>query len=655
MAQLTDRTKRLLLDEGYDLGFIALTQPVGNVKVHSGYIETGSGYATFVDVYRYPHSNLPPFWLRRLANQDHVIALLSITTQNKNAVKPQLDRSITEEQAEMNDPNSRPSQRLNATETAATLVNAYRNISHNDETLKRISLRLLVYDNTKKALLDRVKEIQNSFLEFKMTRNIDEQEYDLHSMYLPMSLQKSMPNHRKGTILQSYDLGGSYMFNYVNLNDPGGNYFGFTPTNGGFVFNPYNLRGNRTRVFSLIAGEPGEGKSVLAQMLNDDAFRRGFYIRNFDVEGEYRQSMKAYHGTIIDTSDTGNRINMFQIFPTVAKNDGSIDEVASFNNNVNKIIAIIHIMNSNLTADDLAYLKDRINKFYISLGMWHLAPQDHPDDLHVIKLPAAQYPTLRLFLNFLHDTVNDVASQRNRDEQQLSSAKRLYRAFDSLEENYGELFDGHTNIRDFQHEPVVDFDMRAAASSSNGSEAQLFQAQFFNYLSMVSAQMVRNGLYYRHLLDSGQKVDDKIGRNIKFYYINIDEAEKYFNPAYPEVVQMIASMMEQMRKNYCAITLVFPTLKDVLMNESSQEDHFIKYHQAVKKIFGLIQYYHLFRLQGDDVDSLRRYFKLNSSISLEQLASLEQLQPHQLLSIIVGERSYQWQTEIDREEQERYR
>lgn len=662
LANLSNMTKRKLIDHGYNLGFISRTQPQGNVRIHSGYIETGNGYSAFVNIYHYPKNHLPAFWLSRLVNQPHVIALLSVGTQNIAAVRPQLDRAISEQETQIEDKNLRPTEHMGAAYNTQALMQMYQSIKNNSETLKKVNLRLLVYDSTYEGLMHRIDDLKNNFYAFRMGRFIDEQEYDLRSVYLPISMQEKMPNNRKGKVIESYDLGGSYMFDYVNLNDPGGHYFGYTETNGAFIFNPYNLKDNqRTRVFSIVAGNAGMGKSTFLQMLNDDAFMRGNYVRNFDVSGEYRQSIRKQHGLIIDTSKEGNRVNMFEIFPTVTDADGNIDEIGSFNQNISKIKAIIHIMNSGLTRNDLNLLTVELNNFYIDRGMWTKNPQGNPDKVKVLGLAHNQYPTVTEFIIYLKDRYGVISNGNGKhktSKEDIKSIRELIYAFSTLKTNYGGIFDGHTNIRDFNNEKVVDFDMSNAQKSSAGSEAQLFQAQFFSYLSMISSQVIINGEKYRRLIREHKFVDDKLGFNVPYYYINIDEGQNYFNPHYPDVVGMLARMMEQMRKNFCAITLAFPTLKDILLNDqnqSSQNSDYESYHASVKKIFGLMQYFHLFQLPDDDIDSLKKFFKKNRSVSLEQLDTLQNLDKHQLLTVIVGDRSYRWTTELTDAQLDRYR
>lgn len=656
--KLTKNERQKLINRHYDLGFIARTQPQGNVKIHSGYIQLGgNGYGAFMDVYHFPKTGLHAFWLAPVINRDHVVGFWSMTTQNANKVKPIVNRSLSELYSRMSDPNMTPTTQIDARKEQQHLFDLYNDLSNGTAILKRIYLRLFVYADSLDKLREYEHDIQHDLFKFGMRPFIDEQEYDYRGMYLSLPQMEQLPNKREGKIAESYDLSGSYPFDYVSLNDPLGTYFGYTKTNGGFTFNPYDLKNNnRTRCFSLVGGNAGMGKSTFLQMLNDDAFMRGNYIRNFDVTGEYRQSTKSQNGIIIDTSAKGIRVNMFEIFPTVTNADGSINTVDSFNQNISKIKAITHIMDPNLNKGDLDLLDDCLTKFYIQRGQWTYNPRNNPDKINILNLPHVQYPTLSEFMEYLDKRKSQIDHSTNPDGGALASINKLIYAYHNMESRYSDALDGHTNIPDVQHEKVVTFDMSGIKKSSTGSQNQLFQAIFFSYLSMISAQMVMNGEKYRTLKRQHKIVDDKLGRNIDYYYINIDEAEDYFDVNYPDVVGMLANMMEEMRKNYCAITLAFPTLKDILMNQrgSAPNDKWQSYHQSIRKIFGLIQYYHFFSLPQDDVDALKDFFKRNTSVTLEQLDTLSNLDKYEVLTIIVNERSYRWHTQLTDAQLDRY-
>ena len=193
------------------------------------------------------------------------------------------------------------------------------------------------------------------------------------------------------------------------------------------------------------------------------------------------------------------------------------------------------------------------------------------------------------------------------------------------------------------------------AMSTTSSDNKLFQAQFFSYLSLISSHTVNNGKKIRQKIKNHQLVDDQLGMNIDYYYINIDETEDYFQLQFPDVVAVLANFMEEMRKNYVGITLAFPTLKDILISNETGSKEYFEYQQAVNKIFGLIQYYHLFQLSNGDQKAISEYFKRNRSVTIEQLDTLKNLEPHQLLTTIVGERSYRWETQLLDEQLARYK
>lgn len=653
-GKFIEYNRRKLELNGYDLPFMAHTQPEGNIKVHSGYIEIGNCFVAFLDVYGYPKNNLPFFWLSDLVNQENVISFLSTNTANISSVKPDLNRALTELWSRKTDTKLTPSDQMDASIDEQQLDELYAELNSNSETLKNVFLRLMVYDTTLDKLYSRIDHICHDFYAFKISRFIDEQEYEMSTMYMPVSRQTKLANHRKPKLMTSYDLGGSYMFDYLNKNDPGGKYLGYTLTNGSFTFNPYNLQGKRTRVFSLVAGSAGQGKSTLLQMLNDDAFVRGNYIRNFDVSGEYRHSTKLQHGLIIDTSKDTNRVNMFEIFPTVTSSDGQeVDEIGSFNQNISKIKTIAHIMQPALSTFDMSILDHELTQFYIDRNMWVENASHHRADLKVLGLPHAQYPTLEEFIMFLGSDYDKRKNDLNSSQAEIQAIRNVNDTFIMMQSRYSDIFDGHTNIPDFADEKVVTFDMSSVKAMLTGTtQDQLFQAQFFSYLSLISSQVVINGKRYRDMIRNGQITDDKLGFNVDFYYINIDEAEDYFKPEFPDVVGMLANIMEEMRKNFCAITFAFPTLKDILISDKNTQ--YNAYVRSVGKMFGLFQYFHFFNLPANDVEALKEYFRKNSSVTVEQLDTVQNMDKYEVLTVIAGEGSYRWHTEPTKEQIKRY-
>lgn len=648
--------KNKMADAGYDLDFIARTQPEGNFKVRPGYIQQGNTFIAYVDVYKYPRTDLPLFWLSGILNNSEVdaISFLSIGTVNSQKVRNAFNSSINELNSRLQDKNMSAATKVDAIDEGKELYDMFRGITKGSDSLKSINLRIMVYAPSLDKLYRNIDTLRDICYSYSMTRFIDEQEYDYRSMLMSYSTQlEKLPKRSNIPKVLAYDLGAGYPFDYTSLDDEAGTYFGHTQTMGKFALNPYSTKGNRTCSFSLIAGSTGQGKSTFVKMLNDDAFMRGNNICNFDVNGEFISNTKDQYGLIIDTEDKGNRINIFEVFPTVTDHTGTkTDTISSFNQNISKIKTIAHIMNPDLTNTDLGLLDSLISDFYIHDGMWFNNPKEHLDELNILNLPHNQYPRLDDFVHYIQNQAeirNDSSSQK--------SLEQIILTFENMEKRWSDVFDNYTsdNLDDLIGQKVIDFDMSNIKSQSMGADSRVFQAQFFNYLSLVSSQVVSNGKLMRNKISNGEIDDDKLGMNVNYYYINIDEAQNYFDKDAPDVTNALANMMEEMRKNFCAITLTFPTLEDILpSSDNATTSNERAYQKAIGKIFGLFQYHHFFKLPSKDIDRLKNVFKKSSSISPEQLDAINNLEQYQLVTIIDGGTSYQWETELTSNQLELY-
>ncbi|TPR14986.1 hypothetical protein DY052_06050 [Apilactobacillus timberlakei] len=651
---LNEYNKQKMIEAGYDLDFIARTQPEGNFKVHPGYIQQGNTFIAYVDIYKYPTSDLPLFWLSGIINNSDInmISFTSIGNTDPDKIRKDFNNAMAEIDTRMDDKNVSPADKLEASSSGQELFDMFSNITHNKETIKKIHLSIMVYAPSVDILYRNIDTLRETHYGFSMSRFIGEQETSYRSMLLPTTKQEELPNKRYHPLVQSYDLGASYPFDYTSLTDEAGTYLGFTNTDGAFLFNPYLTKGNRTRSFSLVAGVVGVGKSTLLKMLNDDAFMRGQKIRNFDINGEFISNTLKQHGMIFDTNEDGNQVNMFEVFPTVVDHSGTKPaEIECFNQNVEKIKSIAHIMNPGLNYNDLNVLDSLLRDFYIVQGLWFYNPKEHMSELRILDLPHRQYPRLDDFTQYL-------SSQKEirHDTDFNKSLTQIYMTFSNMEKSHPEIFNNFTseNIDNLMSKGVINFDMSKTKAQS-GTNSQLFQAQFFSYLSLVASQVLNNGKNIRNKIANGELVDDNLGMNVDYFYINIDEAQNYFNPDFPDVANTLANMMEEMRKNYCSITLTFPTLEDILPSNDNanilEEKEYIK---ALNKIFGLLQYYHLFKLPSKDIERLKKTFKKANSISTEQLDMVINLNKYELITIIDGDTSYQWTTDLSEEQIQRY-
>ena len=82
----------------------------------------------------------------------------------------------------------------------------------------------------------------------------------------------------------------------------------------------------------------------------------------------------------MDLSGEANRINIFQVFPTVTNEEGTeIDKKKSYNLHIQKLKSIFKLLNSEVTGDDLTTFGSMLNEFYIEEGLWARNPKLNPE------------------------------------------------------------------------------------------------------------------------------------------------------------------------------------------------------------------------------------------------------------------------------------
>jgi hypothetical protein len=644
MGKLSQKELIRFQNDGIDLALAAKVQPQGSIKFKtSKFAELGDGYVACLTVIDYPTQNLPDFWLNELAAIENVILHQSIGTENRQEMIKTLQNSTGEKSSQISG-KAKEIDNLTAMNDYQQNINLMNDLMSCNGVMKRNYVRLFVYDDTIEGLEKRIKEIREEHGQFKMTILQDEQVYDWQAPFTPTMKQVELDNKRIGTPISVRDLGGSYFFNHTKLDDPNGSYFGYTSTNGAVNFDFFHRDNKRTRSFMLVCGNSGMGKSTFLMKTIDDNFARGNFIRNFDVSHEYLQLTRSQRGIVMNLSGGSNRINPFQVFPTSTSPDGSeVDEIASFQDHLEKLKSMLTMLNTNVSSDDLIEFDNILTMFYIERGMWQQNPQLFRDKLKVTKLKADQYPILSDFVIFLDSYMRKLRSQPHSDMNRMNSVNRIYNVFNNLLSTKAEMFNGVTNFPNIANERVVTFDI----SSLKSQGMSIFNAQVYSILSMLSADIVNNGKKYRALVKQGKIHDEYVPR----YVLNVDEAENLITPNFPKGVEFFASLMEQMRKNYCGLIMAMPSIKGVVFNNNGSETD-SPYMTAVKKIFGLLQYRAFFQMSDDDIPLLAN--AMGSSMNLSELENLPHLDIGEVCLNISGQKNVVFHVQPTPEELRRY-
>lgn len=630
-------------EANYDLDFLAQVQPQGNMQVHSRYIEMGDGYLTVLRIYRYPAQGLGRFYGVPITNNPNTMSVVSVGTEDQDAIQKKIDTAAGEQYSRISGKN-KVFDNLSASGKYKDLVNLLNRMSREHEVVKRLYIRVFVYAATLDELEKRCRKIIHDNHMFRFGRYASEQLDDFQSIFVPTMREKSMINKPAGTPIDAENLTGFYPFNHIKLDDPKGSYYGYTQTRGEVMFDPFQRDDIRTRSFFFVTGNAGMGKSTLLKKMNDDVFSRGAFIRNFDVSSEYTSQTKDQSGVVISLDKPEYLINPFEIFPTEINDDGTSNEIGSFDRQIDKLKNMFKFFNPQATPDDTTMLDKWLNKFYEKQNIWVANAAKVQPDIKVtnLYLPREAYPTLEDFVLFADEQKRTATSDIRRRPTNIDeiSMNRITSTFQSLLTNKGTMFNGITRFPDLSNEQVVTFNLRGLQAQGQN----VFNAQVYQVLTLLSGEITKNGLSQRHLLQTGDITED----DAKWYYLNLDEVENLITPHFSFGVEYLASLMEQMRKNNCAITMAAPTIKDLIMNVNSDNPYII----AVQKIFSLFQINFFFQISNDDLPRLK--VALGQSTSMAELQGLTTLRRGECLMNINGDRNIRFFVDITNEEKRRY-
>lgn len=642
MVSLSKHAVRKYEKEGYDLKFLERVQPKGNMNFKPDlYYYGGDGYYTVLHVLGYPTKGLANFWLRDLMQVKGARAFLSVEPKDSEKIKKQITKAINEKQTRISGKNK---QTANQTEfdEIKELNDLYRQIQQLNISLKGIYVRLFVTADTEELLQKRVREIKETCSNYKMSILAGELDFEYLSPFVSPIEQIELPNSRKSTVIKTYDLAGGYFFNHTKLEDEHGTYFGYTPTNGAVNFNFLERDNKRTTSFMLISGSPKQGQTTFALKLNDDLYSKGNYIRNFDVNGMYREQTRRQNGLILDLSGSQNRINPFQVFPTVTNEDGSqVDEIRSFQVHIDKLKTIFKLMSNALSDDDLTYLNKALLNFYIEKGIWYRNPRLHENELRATQIKKEEYPTLSDFNIYMQSERVKLTSQRNPNSLDQLSVSRIQSAIDTMQSSYAGVFEGITQFQSISAEKVVTFDF-----SSLVDEPEVLNAQIFSVLTLLSADITNNGKRCRQFLKQNSKFKET---DLPHYIVNISAAQNILKPKYKRSVDLLASIMDGMSNSFAGMVLNLSSLTGILGEATSLDN---PYTIAIQQIFGLMQYRVFARSSEDDVARLAR--ALAGQMTPSELMLLKTMNVGQIFMNIAGVGNIFFKQELIGHEKSRY-
>ena len=621
MPELSKRRQRQLKADGYDLAFLSQIQPQGNIDFarNDRYWTSGDGYHTVLHFYEYPSEDLDRFWLSDLMLIPGTQAFLSIYRENSKVIRQEITDSIEEKSTRITG-NSKLTDNQKELDEIKDLQELNREITKKNISILGMYVRIFVPASTKEGLFRRVEGIKDKTSNFKSTILSGELDFEYHAPFIPAQYQIDLPNRRRGIPVKPHDLAGGYFFNHTKLEDQRGVYMGWTPTRGAVNFNFLERDERRTRSFMIISGNPKMGQRSFLLKHTDGLYAKGNFIRNFDANGTFLDQTRKQHGLILDLSGEANRINIFQVFPTVTNEEGTeVDKKKSYNLHIEKLKNIFKLLNDEATGDDLTSLGQILNEFYIEEGLWARNPTLNPEKLKATELVAEEYPILSDFVMYVEDYQDKLQSKKHTNKIELSSVNRIYNTFNELLTTNADMFEGTTEFQDISREQVVTFDLSGLKAMPN-----LLNAQIFSVLSLVSADIVNHGKRCKQFLKASP---EKSEMDMPHYIVNISEAQTLINPKYESSVKLLADIIDSMGENFAGVVLSVNSLRGILF-ESGSATFKDPYVTAVQRIFGLMQY-RVFA-QTDDTSVPLLANALSGSMNQSELETLPRLTKGQL-------------------------
>lgn len=570
--KLSKRQVHQYKEEGFDLKFIARTQPQGGLYFMDDYIRTGDGYVGCLHTYRYAE-DVPKLWLTDLMNQENTIATLDIATANKRQTLLEINRAI-DELRDREDTERRTTDKDDAYYERMNLRQFAQRVTQGGEIIKEVHLRIFLVDYSLPHLEERMKELKGQLegLNHKITVNLIRQDKEYQSLGLSYEKQSEagMP---KGPVLPSESIGGGIPFHYQYLKDPRGIYLGQTSSGGAFILDLFYSTDVRRFFNMFVLGNMGYGKSTLLKMLEEGLVGRGCFIRGFDKARDFHDLIEHQGGKIVDLAGGENRINPLHVYATITDVTGEkVDEYGSFLQQVESAANDIRFLNPEITQIELKEYKALLIKFYVHIGLLPKNYIKYPENIRITGRKSEEYPTMSEFRTFLNSVTYE-----NPTPQRVRTLEKLQIMVDEMINAYAPLLDGHTTIDDLDKEQIVFFDIDAISIMSK----EIFHCQLFKALKLIWNNAVKNGRYFKRLFEEG-----KISfEDIKYFAVFIDECQNVINFNNPFAVEFIATFQAEMRKFFAGIIFATQSPNKILPDNADSANI-----AMMKAIFELTQY-----------------------------------------------------------------
>ena len=621
--------------EEIDAALFEKIQPKGGVSFKEpSYVRFGDGYARCLHIYALP-SYISEFWLINLFNVPDCICTFDVTSKNRNVVKKNITKSISEEKSRIGGATDYE-EYYEASKRKAELEELYDNISRLGEVIKLVDFRIFVKAKTLKELDEKTAEVFENLDGdgYLATTMLNEQRKEWQSLFEPYEITHSKAATLKGLTLTSEQLAMGFPFNYSELLDDEGALLGFSKSGGVILYDPFAKTAKRSHYNSIVCGNMGSGKSTHLKKLFKHSASIGNFIRVFDVSGEFATLTNEFGGKIIRCSGREGMLNPLEILKA-----GENDEV-SYANHISKLQTFFKCIIPSM--DDMLRqeLANQLRAFY---AVYDLTPEN---ENKITGRNATDYPILSDFKSYLIDMINRIKSadelaltdvETNLNIEKAKNLSSLLGAVENLINNYGSIFNGHSAINNITNEQIVCFDISAIKDLGD-----IFAAQMQILVSLCWDNAVSNGTKMK---DRWENEDEVESADITKFLVLIDESHRWINTSMPQILDMILRYMREARKYFAGIVLASQSVRD-FMPESTGENI-----EKIKQLFELSQYKFMFKQDSSVKEHIKNKFSFELTTS--QVDRIPILEVGETILAITGDCSIEFKEWLSKDYEEK--
>ncbi|MCU5684673.1 VirB4 family type IV secretion system protein [Bacillus wiedmannii] len=641
MVKLGKKEQQKYRTEGYDLDFISRVQPQGGIKFNEKYIAQGDCYVACLHVYSLAE-DIPPLWLTALMNNKDTISSVDVATANKEEVVKDINRSITELKDRMTS-ERRSTDRDDAHWELQNLTDFARSITQQGEIVKLVKLRIYIYDPVLEQLEKRIGDIKKEIAgqNYKAQVYVFKQKEEWQTLFASYDEQIEYLGVKSGYPLPSKNIGFGIPFHHQDLKDPRGIYLGQTSTGGAFILDPFFSTGTRTSFSGFIFGKMGAGKSTLLKQIEEGLVAKDCFIRGFDKARDYYTVVQQQGGKIIDLSgvqdseevETG-MINPLEVFATKITNTGAVDEKGSFIQHISKVTNMIRFLNTEFDDTVIQEFRKHLYAFYIE---WGLVPQKGSDRPYkVTGFPPNHYPILEDFYKYLSNLKLEAGAtpQRHRD---LEAIKLQVEDMITV---YGDMFNGHTTLKNFENEQIVFFDIDGISKY----DKSVFNCQLFTALTLIWSHALKNGRQMKYLREEKNlSIED-----VKYFMVFLDECHNVINSQNEFANRYVLEFEREMRKFFAGIFFATQSPQEMLPPPGSTVDV-----STMKAIFELTQYKIFLNMDNSVLETLKSV--LGESLTESEFRILPELKRGEAIVQVSSTETYNVMFDPDEKQLERFK